>query len=202
MVATQLGDVVVELLVALVELLEGGAFVLCTSLRSMQRLHQLCAPRLARTPLIQGMAPKSELLDTFKQRGDAVLFASASFWEGVDVPGNALRLVIIDKLPFEVPSDPLVQARCERVSERGGSAFMHYLVPSAALSLKQGFGRLIRTRADRGVVAVLDPRLSSKSYGRVLLQSLPDASRCFSLAEVAAFWHAQPALSEPVTGEV
>ncbi|MET0340774.1 MAG: ATP-dependent DNA helicase [Polyangiales bacterium] len=182
-------------IVSLVELMGGGAFVLCTSLRSMQRLHQLCAPRLARPPLIQGMAPKSELLETFKQRGDAVLFASASFWEGVDVPGSALRLVIIDKLPFEVPSDPLVQARCERVTERGGSAFMHYLVPSAALSLKQGFGRLIRTRADRGVVAVLDPRLTAKSYGRVLLRSLPDASRCFSLAEVAAFWRM---VSEPL----
>jgi ATP-dependent DNA helicase DinG len=175
-------------IVSLIELTGGGAFVLCTSLRSMQRLHALCAPRLARTPLIQGMAPKGELLERFKARGDAVLFASASFWEGVDVPGSALRLVIIDKLPFEVPSDPLVSARCDRLAARGGSPFMQYLVPSAALALKQGFGRLIRTRSDRGVVAVLDQRLTSKSYGRVLLRSLPDASRCYSLSEVAAFW--------------
>jgi ATP-dependent DNA helicase DinG len=178
----------VDEIVSLVELTEGGAFVLCTSLRNMQRLHALAAPRLARTPLVQGMAPKRDLLATFKARRDSVLFASASFWEGVDVPGDALRLVIIDKLPFEVPTDPLVQARCERLSERGESAFMRYLVPSAALSLKQGFGRLIRTRSDRGIVAVLDRRLTSKGYGSVLLRSLPDASRCYSRAEVEAFW--------------
>jgi ATP-dependent DNA helicase DinG len=175
-------------IVSLIELLGGGAFVLCTALASMQRLHALVAPRLRRTPLVQGMAPKSELLATFKAREDGVLFASASFWEGVDVPGSALRLVIIDKLPFEVPSDPLVQARCERLKQRGESPFMRYLVPSAALALKQGFGRLIRTETDRGVVAVLDPRLTTKPYGRVLLRSLPDASRCYSLAEIAAFW--------------
>ena len=173
---------------SLIELTGGGAFVLCTSLLNMQRLHALVAPRLARAPLIQGMAPKSDLLDTFKAREDSVLFASASFWEGVDVPGSALRLVVIDKLPFEVPTDPLVQARCERLKQRGESAFMRYLVPSAALSLKQGFGRLIRTRTDRGVVAVLDSRLTSKPYGRLLLRSLPDASRCYSREEVASFW--------------
>ncbi|HEX5655898.1 MAG TPA: ATP-dependent DNA helicase [Polyangiales bacterium] len=166
----------------------GGAFVLCTSLHNMRRLHALVAPALARAPLIQGMAPKHELLQTFRARTDSVLFASQSFWEGVDVPGDALRLVIIDKLPFEVPSDPLVQARCERLQAQGESAFMRYLIPSAALSLKQGFGRLIRTRNDRGVVAVLDSRLSNKSYGRVLLSSLPDASRCYSRDEVTAFW--------------
>jgi ATP-dependent DNA helicase DinG len=173
---------------ALIALTGGGAFVLCTSLRNMQRLHALVAPHLARAPLIQGMAPKRELLAAFRARTDSVLFASQSFWEGVDVPGDALRLVVIDKLPFEVPTDPLVQARCERLQARGESPFMRYLIPSAALSLKQGFGRLIRTRTDRGVVAVLDSRLSNKSYGRVLLKSLPDASRCYSQAEVSAFW--------------
>ncbi|MDB4989768.1 MAG: hypothetical protein JWN04_4946 [Myxococcaceae bacterium] len=178
----------VDEIVSLIELTQGGAFVLCTSLRNMQRLHALSAPRLARAPLIQGMAPKRDLLETFKARSDSVLFASASFWEGVDVPGHALRLVIIDKLPFEVPTDPLVQARCERLEERGESSFMRYLVPSAALSLKQGFGRLIRTRSDRGIVAVLDRRLTTKGYGQVLLRSLPDASRCYSRAEVSAFW--------------
>jgi ATP-dependent DNA helicase DinG len=185
--ATFLSEAADEI-VKLIEITGGGAFVLCTSLRNMQRLHALCAPRLARAPLIQGMAPKSELLDTFKAREDSVLFASASFWEGVDVPGSALRLVIIDKLPFEVPTDPLVAARCERLDARGDSSFMKYLVPSAALSLKQGFGRLVRTRTDRGIVAVLDCRLTTKGYGRVLLRSLPDASRCYSRAEVAAFW--------------
>ncbi len=173
---------------ALLEITGGGAFVLCTSLHNMRRLHGLVAPSLARAPLIQGMAPKRELLQTFRARNDSVLFASQSFWEGVDVPGDALRLVIIDKLPFEVPSDPLVRARCDRLQARGESSFMRYLIPSAALSLKQGFGRLIRTRSDRGVVALLDSRLSTKSYGRVLLKSLPDASRCYSRDEVSAFW--------------
>ncbi|MET0284100.1 MAG: ATP-dependent DNA helicase [Polyangiales bacterium] len=182
---------------ALIAMSGGGAFVLCTSLNNMRRLHALVAPSLARAPLIQGMAPKRELLATFRARNDSVLFASQSFWEGVDVPGDALRLVIIDKLPFEVPSDPLVQARCDRLQARGESPFMKYLVPSAALSLKQGFGRLIRSRGDRGVVAVLDSRLSNKSYGRVLLQSLPDASRCYSREEVSAFWQSAEA---PLSG--
>ncbi|MFT3926732.1 MAG: ATP-dependent DNA helicase [Myxococcales bacterium] len=172
----------------LIELTGGGAFVLCTSLRMMRELHAACAPKLHRPPLVQGMAPKTELLDTFKAQGDAVLFASASFWEGVDVPGSALRLVVIDKLPFDVPTDPLVEARCKLMEERGENAFMGYLVPQAALSLKQGFGRLIRTQSDRGIVAVLDRRLSSKGYGRVFLKSLPEASRCYSLSEVRAFW--------------
>jgi ATP-dependent DNA helicase DinG len=175
-------------ILALVALTGGGAFVLCTALRMMQRLHAACAPRLGRAALLQGMAPKAELLETFKARGDAVLFASASFWEGIDVPGAALRLVIIDKLPFDVPSDPLVAARCERLQARGEAPFMDYLVPSAALSLKQGFGRLIRSAQDRGIVALLDRRVTTKGYGRVLLRSLPPAARCYSLAEVQAFW--------------
>lgn len=180
----------------LIKITGGGAFVLCTSLRMMHELHAACAPELQPKPLVQGMAPKTELLEAFKAREHGVLFASASFWEGVDVPGDALRLVIIDKLPFEVPSDPLVRARCERMDERGENAFMNYLVPNAALALKQGFGRLIRTASDRGIVAVLDRRLTSKGYGRVFLKSLPDASRCGSLAEVRAFWEraSEPAL--------
>lgn len=181
-------DAAAREILELTELTAGGAFVLCTSLRMMRELHAACAPKLPRPPLIQGMAPKTELLDAFKAQGNAVLFASNSFWEGIDVPGDALRLVIIDKLPFDVPSDPLVQARCERLTERGENPFMGYLVPQAALSLKQGFGRLIRTASDRGIVAILDPRLTSKGYGRVFLKSLPDASRCYSLSEVRAFW--------------
>jgi ATP-dependent DNA helicase DinG len=142
------------------------------------------------------MAPKGELLAKFKSLGNAVLFASASFWEGVDVPGDALRLVVIDKLPFDVPSDPLVRARCERLEQRGEGAFMGYLVPDAALRLKQGFGRLIRTSHDRGIVAVLDKRITQKGYGRVFLASLPDASRCYSLDEVRAFWNMEPLRDE------
>jgi ATP-dependent DNA helicase DinG len=156
----------------------------------MQRLHAACLPTLKTAALLQGMAPKSELLDTFKARANAVLFGSQSFWEGIDVPGHALRLVIIDKLPFEVPTEPLVAARCARLEARGEPAFMNYLVPSAALSLKQGFGRLIRTSQDRGIVAILDKRVATKGYGRVLLKSLPDASRCYFPEEVRAFWDA------------
>ena len=183
-------------IVSLVELTGGGAFILSTSLRMMHELHRACAPQLKTRPLLQGMAPKGELLATFKAQGNAVLFASASFWEGVDVPGDALRLVVIDKLPFDVPTDPLVRARCERMEQRGEGAFMGYLVPDAALRLKQGFGRLIRTAHDRGIVAVLDKRITQKGYGRVFLASLPDASRCYSLGEVRAFWNMEPRIDE------
>lgn len=174
---------------ALVDVTRGGAFVLCTSIRSMQQLAERTRPHLRNTVLVQGDAPNAALLDAFRADGNAVLFATAGFWQGVDVPGNALRLVIIDKLPFEVPSDPLVNARCQRLKERGEEPFMRYVVPSAALTLKQGFGRLIRTRADRGIVALLDERVSTKGYGKVLLRSLPAARRCATLDEVRAFWN-------------
>ncbi|MEM9192866.1 MAG: helicase C-terminal domain-containing protein, partial [Myxococcota bacterium] len=170
----------------------GGAFVLCTSVRMM---HELATRADDTYPkLVQGEAPKGVLLDRFRTLGNAVLYATATFWEGVDVPGEALRLVIIDKLPFEVPSDPLVRARCERLELEGTPSFMKYLVPSAALTLKQGFGRLIRTRQDRGIVAVLDRRLVTKGYGQVFLDSLPPARRCTTLDRVTAFWQtANPA---------
>ena len=169
----------------------GGAFVLCTSIRMMERLAARCRPRLRGRPIyVQGDAPKGALLDRFRGDGDAVLFATASFWQGVDVPGEALRLVIMDKLPFDVPTDPLVEARCRRVEEEGESAFVRYLVPSAALTLKQGFGRLVRSRRDRGVVAVLDGRLRTKGYGKIFLRSLPPARRCDVFEEVEAFWRA------------
>ena len=181
-------DAAAEHVLSLVKLTGGGAFVLCTSLRLMHALHKRCEPNLGAPVLMQGQAPNQELLDRFSKLGDGVLFATMSFWQGVDVPGEALRLVIIDKLPFEVPSDPLVQARCERLQAQGRSPFMDYVVPSAALTLKQGFGRLIRTRHDRGIVAVLDPRLTKKGYGKVFLRSLPAARRCHSYQEVASFW--------------
>ena len=138
--------------------------------------------------LVQGDAPNPTLLERFRADGRAVLVATQSFWQGVDVPGRALRLVIIDKLPFDVPSDPLIAARCERLKQQGEQPFMKYLVPQAALALKQGFGRLIRTRRDRGVVAILDSRVRRKGYGRALLRSLPDATRCSTLEETARFW--------------
>jgi ATP-dependent DNA helicase DinG len=171
---------------ALAEITGGGAFVLCTSFRVM---HALAARTEVPFPkLVQGEAPKTTLLERFRALGDAVLFATASFWEGIDVPGPALRLVILDKLPFEVPSDPLVQARTERLRRDGKHPFMDYHVPAAALGLKQGFGRLIRSRRDRGIVAILDSRIVTKSYGRVFLDSLPPATRCRNLDQAEAFW--------------
>lgn len=171
---------------ALVELTGGGAFVLTTSFRAMNELARRA--KLDQPILVQGDGPKHRLLDRFRSMHDAVLFATASFWEGVDVPGDALRLVVIDKLPFDVPSDPLVAARCEAIRQNGDSPFMRYLVPAAALGLKQGFGRLIRTATDRGIVAVLDSRIVSKAYGKVFLESLPPARRCRNFEQVAAFW--------------
>jgi ATP-dependent DNA helicase DinG len=181
-------------IVALVGLTAGGAFVLCTSTRAVRELAERTRALLQRSVFVQGDAPNAALLDGFRADGNAVLFATAGFWQGVDVPGAALRLVIIDKLPFDVPTDPLVSARCHRLKQRGEEPFMRYLVPAAALTLKQGFGRLIRTRADRGIVAILDERVSIKGYGKVFLRSLPPAQRCDTLAEVRSFWEgASPA---------
>ena len=123
---------------------------------------------------------------------DAVLFATQGFWQGIDVPGERLRLVVIDKLPFDVPNDPLIMARCERLREQGAEPFKELLLPSAALTLKQGFGRLIRTARDRGIVALLDHRIRSKGYGKVFLRTLPPARRCHTLDEVRRFWFAVP----------
>ncbi len=184
-------DVATKEILGLIAVTDGGAFVLCTSHRAVHELSQQCRPTLVERGyklLVQGQAPKAVLLERFRERGDAILFATASFWEGVDVPGNALRLVIIDKLPFGVPSDPLVRARCEQLEEEGINAFTDHLVPAAALTLKQGFGRLIRSSTDRGIVAILDSRMVKKGYGRYFVDSLPDASRCYSLAETKAFW--------------
>jgi ATP-dependent DNA helicase DinG len=176
---------------ALISLTGGGAFVLCTSFRAMHELSRRLRPSLLDCDMlvmVQGEQPKHTQIERFRHAGNAVLFATSSFWEGIDVPGRALRLVVLDKLPFDVPSDPLVQARCTRIEENEGNAFMEYLVPSALLMLKQGFGRLIRTREDRGIVALLDSRIHTKGYGKVLLRNLPDAKRCTSMREVEDFW--------------
>ncbi|MBM4359316.1 MAG: ATP-dependent DNA helicase [Deltaproteobacteria bacterium] len=176
-------------IVDLVRATPGGAFVLCTSVRAMRAFASELGRSLPeRTRLVQGDAPKRALLETFRRTGDAVLVATMSFWEGVDVPGSALRLVVIDRLPFDVPTDPLVVARSAAIRERGGSPFAEYSVPRAAIALKQGFGRLLRTRSDRGIVAVLDRRLTSRSYGRTLLASLPPARHTRDLTEVMRFW--------------
>lgn len=177
-----------ERIEALHEQTPGGAFVLCTSLRSMRAFASSLGRRLPRPPLVQGDAPKAVLLDRFRREGDAVLVATMSFWEGVDVPGHALALVVIDRIPFAVPTDPIVAARSAALDGRGRSSFDHYTLPRAAITLKQGFGRLLRNRHDRGVVAVLDPRLSSRGYGERLVDSLPRVRRTRELADVATFW--------------
>lgn len=172
----------------LVEITQGGAFVLCTSHRQMKAFASELRHRWRYQTLVQGEAPKQTLLSRFRANGDSVLFATSSFWEGVDVPGRALRLVVIDKLPFEAPTDPVVAARIARLKERGGEPFESYQVPVATLALKQGFGRLIRSKKDVGIVAILDKRLLTKGYGRRMLDSLPNASRCNSVEELREFW--------------
>jgi ATP-dependent DNA helicase DinG len=165
----------------------GGAFVLSTSKRVMLELHSRFVRETERLVLVQGQAPKGVLLDRFRAAKNAVLFATMSFWEGVDVPGHALRLVIIDKIPFQVPSDPIVLARGAALEASGRNPFVTYQVPNAAITLKQGFGRLIRTRQDAGIVALLDRRVHTKSYGRALIQSLPPAKRTDDLGQATAF---------------
>lgn len=174
----------------LVRASRGGAFVLCASTRNMRALHAYLRDEAdLRLPLLcQGERPKTTLLDEFRAARHAVLVATMGFWEGVDVPGHALRLVIIDKLPFAVPTDPVVAARFRAIEEQGRSAFADLSVPEAAIALKQGFGRLIRTTDDRGVVAILDKRLRTKGYGKTLRMALPSASGLHSLDEVRAFF--------------
>ncbi|MCW5836771.1 MAG: ATP-dependent DNA helicase [Labilithrix sp.] len=168
----------------------GGAFVLCTSNRAMRAIHAaLARDRGSPGPLlVQGEAPKHALLDRFRAAGDAVLVATMSFWEGVDVPGRALRLVVIDKIPFAVPTEPVVAARSAKIEAEGGNAFTQYSVPAAAITLKQGFGRLIRTKKDAGIVALLDRRAVKRGYGAALLDSLPRARRVRSVDAVRDFW--------------
>jgi ATP-dependent DNA helicase DinG len=177
-----------ERIAELVRVTGGGAFVLCTSNRAMKRIHDALAGRIATPLLLQGTAPKQTLLDGFKQKGDAVLVATMSFWEGVDVPGRALRLVILDRIPFAVPTDPIVLARCAALDRSGGNSFAEYSIPSAAITLKQGFGRLLRSEKDLGIVAILDRRMTTRGYGKRLLAALPPARRMTSLDDVRAFW--------------
>ncbi len=160
-------------IVRIVQVTNGHAFVLCTSNQSMSALYELVSARVNFPCFVQGSMAKAALLDKFRSTPNAVLFATASFWQGVDVQGEQLSCVIIDKLPFAVPTDPIVAARSRFIEENGGRSFTDYSVPQAVITLKQGIGRLIRSRTDRGVIAILDPRLRTKPYGRNFLQSLP-----------------------------
>ena len=171
----------------------GRAFVLCTSLRAMREIHALLKEAFEQNGieyplLMQGESSRSELLERFRKRGNAVLVGSQSFWEGVDVRGEALSCVIIDKLPFAPPDDPVLAARIDKMNEEGKNAFMEYQLPYAVITLKQGAGRLIRDEADSGVLMICDPRLISKPYGRRIWQSLPPFKRTRFLADVQAFF--------------
>jgi ATP-dependent DNA helicase DinG len=179
--ASAAADEVIKILKAT----EGRAFVLSTSLSGMNDLFERVAPQIDYPCFVQGSASKGALLKKFRSTPNAVLFATASFWQGVDVRGEQLSCVIIDKLPFAVPSDPVVAARQRYIEEQGGSSFYEYSVPQAIISLKQGLGRLIRSTTDRGVLAVLDPRLRTKMYGQTFLQSLPPCRVTSDIDELA-----------------
>jgi ATP-dependent DNA helicase DinG len=175
----------------------GRTFVLCTSLRAMKEVHALLKDSFERDGmeypiLLQGESSRSELLERFRKLGNAVLVGSQSFWEGVDVRGEALSVVIIDKLPFAPPDDPVLAARIDKMNAEGKNAFMEYQLPYAVLTLKQGAGRLIRDETDRGVLMICDPRLISKPYGKRIWQSLPPFKRTRELADVEAFFSEMP----------
>jgi ATP-dependent DNA helicase DinG len=172
----------------LLEITRGRAFCLFTSYAQMNEIYQRLLGELEYPMLLQGDAPKSALLEEFRVTPNAVLFATSSFWQGVDVQGEQLSCVIIDRLPFAVPSDPVVAARVRAVDDAGGNAFFQYQVPAAVITLKQGFGRLIRSLHDRGLLCLLDNRILKKQYGRVFLESLPRYRRTSELAVVEQFF--------------
>ena len=172
----------------LLEITRGRAFCLFTSLAQMQQAHDALLGQLSYPMLLQGSAPKTALIEQFRATPNAVLFATSSFWQGVDVQGEQLSAVIIDKIPFAVPSDPIVQARGRAIDEDGGNSFFDYSVPAAVITLKQGFGRLIRSLNDRGLLALMDNRILKKQYGRVFVESLPAYTRTTDIRKVEEFF--------------
>jgi len=174
-------------IVQLLELSQGRAFCLFTSYSQMNDLFERVRTRVDFPLMLQGTAPRSVLLERFKNTPNAVLFATASFWQGVDVPGEQLSCVIVDRLPFAVPSDPIVAARVRALQDEGRNPFSEFQVPEAVLALKQGFGRLIRAKTDRGVLALLDTRIQRMPYGKIFLESLPRYRRTNDLEDVSRF---------------
>ncbi len=188
-------EAVVQAALPLIEASKGRAFLLFTSLRAMQRAHEILSAEFDRRHLdyplmLQGEGSRNELLGRFREHGNAVLLGSQSFWEGVDVRGEALSLVVIDKLPFAPPDDPVLAARIAQLNKQGRNAFMEYQLPRAVISLKQGAGRLIRDETDRGVLMICDPRLISKHYGKRIWKSLPPMKRTRDEAEAVEFFTA------------
>jgi ATP-dependent DNA helicase DinG len=185
-------EAVAKVALPLIRAAHGRTFVLCTSLRAMRRIHELLAEGLEQGDeklplLLQGEGSRTELLERFRRLGNAVLVASQSFWEGVDVPGDALSLVIIDKLPFAPPDDPVLAARVAQMEKQGLSPFLHHQLPRAVINMKQGAGRLIRSEHDRGALCICDPRMIDKSYGKVVWRSLPSMRRTRDEKVVVAF---------------
>ncbi|HVT92500.1 MAG TPA: ATP-dependent DNA helicase [Bryobacteraceae bacterium] len=174
-------------IVRILNLSHGRAFALFTSYQQMRAVYDRVSFQIEYPTLMQGSGPRSALLDEFRNTPNCVLFATSSFWQGVDVQGDQLSCVIIDKLPFAVPNDPVVEARIQSIRESGGNPFYDYQIPQAALALKQGFGRLIRSTADRGVLALLDNRVTRQRYGQVFFDSLPGYAFTTSLSEVESF---------------
>jgi ATP-dependent DNA helicase DinG len=171
---------------------QGRALLLFTSYRNMNEVSQILREHLPFTLLMQGEKPKRILLAEFKEKVDSVLLATSSFWQGVDVPGEALSCLLIDKLPFEVPDDPLIAARMAKLEEEGKNPFFHYQIPRAIIQLKQGVGRLIRSSQDRGVIGIFDVRLLTKSYGQLFLKSLPPCRLVHEKEQIDAFFSREP----------
>ncbi|MGA7180622.1 MAG: ATP-dependent DNA helicase [Thiobacillaceae bacterium] len=196
-------DAVVDAALPVIEASGGRTFLLFTSFRALERARARIEAAFKQRGwdfplLIQGDAPKNKLLDAFRAAGNGVLLGAYSFWEGVDVPGDALSVVVIDKLPFAPPDDPVIAARIRHVEASGGNGFMEFQLPAAAIALKQGAGRLIRTETDRGVLMLCDPRLVTKAYGKRLLASLPPMTRTRRLEVVRAFFKRVPQAKEMV----
>jgi len=181
-------EMAAEEIAAILSHSRGRAFVLFTSYQQMQAVHDRVAARIEYPTLLQRTAPRSVLLGRFRSTPNSVLFATSSFWQGVDVPGEQLSCVIIDKLPFAVPSDPVVDARIRALRDDGGNPFYDYQLPQAAIALKQGFGRLIRSRTDRGVLVLLDNRITKQRYGQIFFDSLPDYRFTTDRTEVEKFF--------------
>jgi ATP-dependent DNA helicase DinG len=175
----------------------GRALVLTTSFAALDAIAAGLAEAVSYPVLRQGDAPRERLLARFRAEVDTVLVATQTFWQGVDVPGESLSLVVIDKLPFQVPGDPLVEARCERLAADGVEPFLGYQLPAAVLALRQGFGRLIRGHGDRGAVAILDGRVRTRAYGEAFLSALPRCPRVGTIDEVAAFFAEAAVISTP-----